>query len=135
MIRSVVRQVAASCVLVALAFAVPFAADDVTVMTSGAFTAAYLELAPRFERATGHKLVTATTSMGVGQESIPSRLERREPADVVIVEDAAIEQLIAAGLVMPGTRVPLARSGIGVAVRAGATKPDISSVEALRQAL
>ncbi len=135
MIRSVVRQVAASCLLVALALAVPVAADDVTVMTSGAFTAAYLELAPRFERATGHKLVTATTSMGVGETSIPSRLKRRDVADVVIIEDAALEQLIAAGLVMPGTRVPLARSGIGVAVRAGAPKPDISSTDALRRAL
>ena len=57
MIRSAVRHVAASCVLVALAVAAPAAADDVTVMTSGAFTAAYLELAPRFERATGHTLV------------------------------------------------------------------------------
>ena len=71
MIRVAVRQVAASCLIAALAFAAPAAADDVTVMTSGAFTAAYLELAPRFERATGHTLVTATTSMGVGQESIP----------------------------------------------------------------
>jgi molybdate transport system substrate-binding protein len=54
----------------------PAAAEDVTVMTSGTFTAAYLELGPRFERATGHRLITATTSMGVGEESIPSRVAR-----------------------------------------------------------
>jgi len=105
------------------------------VMTSGTFTAAYLELAPRFERASGHTLVTATTSMGVGPESIPSRLQRRETADVVIVDDAALERLIASGLILSGTRVPLARSGIGLAVRAGAPKPDIGSLDALRRTL
>ena len=66
-------------------------------MTSGAFTAAYLELAPRFERATGHTLVTATTSMGVGEASIPSRLQRRDVADVVIIEDAALQELVGVG--------------------------------------
>jgi len=52
----------------------PVAADELRIMTSGTFTAAFLELAPRFERATGHRLVAATTTMGVGAESIPSRL-------------------------------------------------------------
>jgi molybdate transport system substrate-binding protein len=111
------------------------AADELRVMTSGTFTAAFLELAPRFEQATGHRLVAATTSMGVGADSIPSRLQRREPADVVIVDDDAIGALIAAGAVIAGTRTPLARSGIGMAVRAGAPRPDISSVDALRRAL
>jgi molybdate transport system substrate-binding protein len=110
-------------------------ADELRVMTSGTFTAAFLELAPRFERATGHRLVAATTSMGVGTESIPSRLQRREPADVVIVDDVALDQLIKDGLVVAGSRVPLARSGIAMAVRAGAPRPDISSPEALRRTL
>lgn len=113
----------------------PAAAEDVTVMTSGTFTAAYLELGPRFERATGHRLITATTSMGVGEESIPSRVARGEAADVVIVDDTALAALIQSGHVLAGSRVPLARSGIGVAVRAGAPRPDISSVEALRRTL
>jgi molybdate transport system substrate-binding protein len=99
-------------------------ADELRVMTSGTFTAAFLELAPRFERATG-----------VGTESIPSRLQRREPADVVIVDDVALDQLIKDGLVVAGSRVPLARSGIAMAVRAGAPRPDISSPEALRRTL
>ena len=134
MIPSAVRHVAA-CLVMARRVTAPAAADDITVMTSGTFTAAYLELAPRFERASGHTLVTATTSMGVGQESIPSRLQRRETADVVIVDDAALEQLVASGLILSGTRVPLARSGIGLAVRAGAPKPDIGSLDALRRTL
>jgi molybdate transport system substrate-binding protein len=122
-------------VVALLLLARPVAADELRVMTSGTFTAAFLELAPRFERATGHRLVAATTSMGVGADSIPSRLQRREPADVVIVDDDAMRALIAGGAVIADTRTPLARSGIGMAVRAGAPKPDISSVEALRRAL
>ena len=55
-------------------------ADDIVVMTSGAFTAAYLELGPAYERSTKHKLVTATTAMGTGAESIPNRLLRGEAA-------------------------------------------------------
>lgn len=111
------------------------AADELRIMTSGTFTAAFLELAPRFERDTGHRLVAATTSMGVGADSIPSRLQRREPADVVIVDDEAMTRLIADGLVTAGSRTPLARSGIGMAVRAGAPRPDISTVDALRRTL
>lgn len=111
------------------------AADELKVMTSGTFTAALLELAPRFERATGHTVVAATTTMGVGANSIPSRLQRREPADVVILDDDAMRQLIAEGHVVGDSRTPLARSGIGMAVRAGAAKPDISTVDALRRTL
>src|SRR5262245_44019460 len=69
-------------------------ADDIVVMTSGAFTAAYLELIPAYERSTMHKLVTATTTMGTGAESIPNRLQRGEPADVVIVAGDALDELI-----------------------------------------
>jgi len=111
------------------------AADQVVVLTSGAFTAAYLELSPSFERATGHTLKTAATTMGTGADAIPSRLARGEAADVVIVAADALERLIADGLVRRGSRVDLARSAIAMAVRAGARKPDISSVEALRRTL
>ncbi len=110
-------------------------ADEIKVMTSGAFTAAYLRLAPQFERATGHRLVTEATSAGTGSSSIASRLAGGEAIDVVIVADAALEQLLRDHRIVPGTRVDLARSAIGMAVRKGAPKPDISSVEALRRAL
>lgn len=110
-------------------------ADDVVVMTSGTFTAAYLELAKGFERASKNRLVTAATSMGTGEDSIPSRLARGEPVDVVIVAADALDDLIRRGLVVAGSRVDLARSRIGMAVRAGARKPDITSVEGLKQAL
>jgi molybdate transport system substrate-binding protein len=110
-------------------------ADDIRVMTSGAFTAAYLELLPQLERSIKGKVVTAATSMGTGSDSIPSRLERGEAVDVVIVPDETLGQLIEAGVVMADSRVELARSSIGMAVRAGAPKPDISSLEALRRTL
>ena len=111
------------------------AADEIRVMTSGAFTAAYLELAPEFERATGHRIVTEATSMGTGPRGIAERLERGEVIDVVIVADRDPERLITAGRIRPDTHVDLARSAIGMAVRRGAPKPDISSVEALRRTL
>jgi molybdate transport system substrate-binding protein len=110
-------------------------ADDLKVMTSGAFTAAYLELIPELERVTREKIITAATSMGTGADSIASRLQRGEPIDVVIVAAAALDDLIKGGTVVKGSRVDLARSAIGVAVRAGAPTPDISSVDALKRAL
>ena len=111
------------------------ASAEVRVATSGAFTAAYLELVPQLERVTNDKVVTAATSIGAGADSIPSRLQRGETIDVVIVSDAVLEELIEDGLVAADSRVDLARSSIGVAVRAGAPKPDISSVEALKRTL
>jgi molybdate transport system substrate-binding protein len=128
-------RTAASIIAVLLLTEFAVAADEIKVMTSGAFTAAYLELAPEFERATGHRIVTEATSMGTGSTSIPARLERGEAIDVVIVAERDLEELIKTGRVRAGTRVDLARSAIGMAVRRGAPKPDISSVDALRRTL
>lgn len=111
------------------------AAGEIRVMTSGAFAAAHQELSPRFQQSTQEQVVTVTTSTGVGAESIASRLRRGEVADVVVLPDAALDQLIADRLVAAGSKVALARSSIGMAVRRGAPKPDIGSVEALKAAL
>jgi molybdate transport system substrate-binding protein len=108
---------------------------DIKVMTSGAFTAAYLELIPQLEILTKKKLLTAATSIGTGENSIPSRLQRGEAVDVVIVADAVLLELIKRGLVLAESYTPLARSAIGMAVRAGAAKPDLSSVDALKRTL
>lgn len=110
-------------------------AAELGVMTSGAFTAAWLELKPLFQSKTGVSSVTLTTTMGSGTTSIPSRLERGEPVDIVIIDDTALDDLIARGLVLAGSKVPLARSLMGMAVRAGAAKPDIRTVEAFRATL
>jgi molybdate transport system substrate-binding protein len=108
---------------------------DITVMTSGAFTAAYLELIPQLELLTKKKIVTAATSIGTGENSIPNRLKRGEAVDVVIVADAVLREFIQDGLVLAESYTPVARSAIGMAVRAGAPKPDISSVDALKRTL
>ena len=118
------------------AAAAPSFAAEVRVMTSGAFTAALLEIIPQYERATGNKVLTAFgASMGNAPDSIPSRLDRGEPVDVVILAAEALDKLIESGKVAPGSRTDLVRSEIGVAVRTGAPRPDISTVEALKKTL
>jgi molybdate transport system substrate-binding protein len=108
---------------------------DIKVMTSGAFTAAHLELIPLLELLTKKKIVTVTTSIGTGESSIPNRLKRGEAADIVIVADAVLKEFIRDGLVLAETYTPVARSAIGMAVRAGAPIPDISTAEALKRTL
>jgi ABC-type molybdate transport system substrate-binding protein len=136
--RSIARRLAPCLVAFAAALAttLPAGADEVVVMTSGAFTAPFEVAAPWFERRTGHD-VTAVfgASTGGAPDSIPARLARGERADVIIASAQAIDALIAAGQVQPGTRRDLVLSRIGVAVRAGAPKPDISSVDALVRAV
>jgi molybdate transport system substrate-binding protein len=110
-------------------------ATDIRVMTSGAFTAAHLALIPQVERLTKKTIVTVTTSVGTGETSIPNRLGRGEIADIVIVSDELLRQLIEDGLVLAEGRTPLARSSIGLAVRAGAPKPDVSTLDGLRRTL
>lgn len=106
---------------------------EIHVMTSGAFTAAYDELAPRFERETMNRVATAYgASMGAAPGAIPNRLGRGEPVDVVILAADGLDALIRDGKVVPGSRVDLARSRIGMVVKKGRPRPDISTVEALR---
>jgi len=122
--------------LVALSFPCAASAEDVRVMISGGFHQAYVELGPAFERATGHRLVTTRgPSMGDSPEAIPARLARGETADVLILDGDAARELAKRGLVRADTLVDLARSQIGMVVRAGAAKPDIGSVEAFRKML
>ena len=130
-----VRSVARAVVLILLT-AVGAQADEIKVMTSGALSAALRELTPAFERASGSTLIIVSGGSVAGApDSIPDRLARGEPADVVIMAAAGIDDLVKAGRVVAGSRTDLARSSIGIAVRAGAPKPDISTVEALTRAL
>jgi molybdate transport system substrate-binding protein len=116
--------------------AVAVHADGITVMSSGAMSAALRELTPAFERASGSTLtIVSGGSVAGAADSIPDRLQRGERADVVIMAAAGIEDLAKAGQLVSGSRVDLARSSIGLAVRAGAPRPDIGSVDALRRAL
>ena len=110
-------------------------APEIHVMTSGAFTTAHLALAVEFERRDAIRVVTDATSMGTGDTSIAARLARGETADVVIVDADALRGFAGKGLVVAGSHVDLARSSIGMAVRRGAARPDISTVDALTRTL
>lgn len=127
------RLVLVSAALVATS--VDLVADEVRVMTTRAVAVAYRALAASFARDTPHSTVALATETGFGPESIPSRVRRGDAVDVVILAAAAIDDLIKEGHIVPGSRVDLARSGIGMVVRAGATRPDISTVDGLRRTL
>lgn len=118
------------------AFSALVHAEQLNVMTSGGFTAAYKILGPKFAAATGNTLDTQLgPSMGKAPEAIPNRLARGEHADVVIMVGYALDDLIKQGKVDPASRVELADSRIGLVVREGAPKPDISNVESLKKTL
>jgi molybdate transport system substrate-binding protein len=111
-------------------------AADVRVMISAGFFHVYSELGPAFEKATGHRLITTRgPSLGDSPEAIPARLSRGEEADVTIMDGAGADFLIAHNLVRADSKMPLAESFIGMVVRAGQPKPDISTVDALRKTL
>src|SRR6202045_1116420 len=95
-------------------------AAEVRVMISGGLSAAYNVLVPEFERATGHKVLTAYgPSMGTTANAIPIRLERGEAADVVIMVGYALGDLVSQGKVVADSRVDLVKSLIGICVKAG----------------
>jgi molybdate transport system substrate-binding protein len=103
---------------------------------SGGFRAALLALAPAFETATGLNVAIQWGSSVAGTPtSIPARMDRGEPVDVVIGSSASLVGLLKAGRILPGHTRALARSGIGLAVRAGACKPELGTVEALTRTL
>ena len=111
-------------------------AAEVHVMISAGFYGVYSQLAPAFEQSTGHKLVTTRgPSLGDSPEAIPTRLARGESADVVIMDGASADDIARRGLVRAATKVELARSQIGMVVRAGAAKPDISTTDAFKRTL
>jgi molybdate transport system substrate-binding protein len=136
MISRMLARCASVLTLAGALFGGAASAADVHVMISAGFYGAYAELAPAFERATGHHLVTTRgPSVGDSPEAIPTRLAKGETADVVILDDASADELGRRGLVQPDSKVEFARSQIGMVVRVGAPKPDIGSVDAFRNVL
>lgn len=104
---------------------------EIKVMSSGGLKGVISELAGAFERAKGHKLVTAFAS----PTTVKNRIEGGEATDVAVMSATLIDDLVQHGRLVGDSRVPVARSGIGIAVRAGAPKPDIGSAEALKRTL
>jgi molybdate transport system substrate-binding protein len=131
MLTSGARLVFAIAALLALPNA-SFA--QIKVIISGGFSAAYHEVLPEFERTTGIKVTTTSGgSFGNAPTTIGAQLRRGVSADVVIMSREGLNELIAEGRIVPGTDTDLAQSPLGVAVRAGAPKPDISTVESFKQ--
>jgi molybdate transport system substrate-binding protein len=120
------------CVAALLVFdAATARADDVKVMASNAVKEVLLELLPVFEKSSGHKV----TSIWAGTEAITRRMQGGEVADVVVIASPNIDRLITEGRLVARSRVDVAKSGVGVAVRAGLPKPDITSAEAVKRAV
>jgi molybdate transport system substrate-binding protein len=115
----------------ALVFSGAAGAAEIKVLSTQATEDAYRELVPLFEQASGHKVTTIFT----GTLDVQKRIAAGEAYDLIIMAGPAIDDFIKSGKVVPGSRTDLARSGVGVAVRAGAPKPDISSTEALKKTL
>jgi len=108
----------------------------VNVLISGGFSSAYEQLLPEFERTSGIKVTTTSgASQGAGPQTIAAQLTRGVSADMVILSREGLGELIAANRINAGTDVDLARVPLGVAVRAGTPKPDVSTVEAIKQLL
>ena len=106
------------------------------VIISGGFSGPYEHLIPEFERTSGIKVTTLSgSSQGTGPQTIAAQLARGIAADVVILSREGLTELIRAQRIAAGTDIDLARTPIGVAVRAGAPKPDVSTVEALKKVL
>jgi molybdate transport system substrate-binding protein len=122
---------------IALVFALPAAwPAQVSVLMSGGFSAAYQELLPQFERSTGITVTTARgASQGDGPTTIGAQLRRGLPVDVVIMSREGLAELLAEVRIVTGSDVDLARVPLGVGVRAGTPRPDISTVIAFKQTL
>jgi len=125
------------CIIFATLMLWPLPAEaQLNVLISGGFSGAYEQLLPEFEQMSGIKVTTmSAASQGTGPQTIDAQLASGVHADVVILSREGLTQLIAANRIVAGTDVDLARVGLGVAVRAGTPKPDVSTVEGFKQAM
>ena len=106
-------------------------AAEIKVLTTGAFKQVVVALIPEFEKATGNKVVLDNGTVG----QLQKRVDDGEAFDVLVLSPKGIEDYIKSGKIAAGSNAMLAKVGVGVMVKEGAPKPDISSVEAFKQAL
>lgn len=109
----------------------PAMSAEIKVLTAGAMKSVVLALQGGFEAASGHRLVVDNDTAG----GLVKRIEAGEAFDMAIITPAAIDGLIGKGKIVAGSRAAVAKVGVGVAVKEGAPKPDLSSVEAFKRAL
>jgi molybdate transport system substrate-binding protein len=124
------RAVAMSTVLSLCAFA-PARAAEIKVLTAGAFRQVIVALVPAFEKETGHKVVVENETAG----ALKRRIEGGETFDVAVITPAVVKDLTDKGKIAAGSAVDVATVGVGVMVREGAPKPDVSTIEAFKRAL
>jgi molybdate transport system substrate-binding protein len=109
----------------------PATAAEIRVLTAGAFKPVVLALVPDFEKQTGHKVTVDNDTAG----ALKKRIEGGEAFDVAVITPDVIDELVAKGKIAAGSRVSLASVGVGVVVKEGAPKPDVSTVEAFKRAV
>jgi molybdate transport system substrate-binding protein len=117
--------------VLALAVGTTAQAAELRLLVSGAIRAAMADIKPLFEQATEHKLIVSSDTSG----RIARRIADGEEVDLLIVTSGGIDELIKQGRVRDGSKAEIARSGLGVVVRTGAAKPDISTPEKFKEAL
>ena len=122
---------ALALVLAAALGATPATAEEIKVQSAGAVRAIVTELSEVFRQETGNTVTLAFGTVGVSR----TKLAGSDPLDVVIMTDVAVDEAIREGRVVSGTRTDLARTGMGVAVREGAPRPDVSTPEAFKASL
>src|SRR5262245_6385316 len=120
-----------SVVALGVASAAPAAAAEIKVLSAGAYKSVVVAIQPEFEKQTGHRLVVDNDTVG----ALAKRVEGGEGFDGIIVSPGAVDDLIKKGKAVAGTRQALARVGIGVMVKEGAPKPDVSTVDAFKKAV
>jgi molybdate transport system substrate-binding protein len=127
------RMTVLALAMVLLAVGAPrgAAAAEIKVLTAGAFKQVLLALVPDFEKQTGHKVTVDNDTVG----ALTKRIEGGEAFDLAVLTPAAVNDLSTKGKFVAGSRTNLARVGVGVVVKDGTPKPDISSVEAFKRAL
>jgi molybdate transport system substrate-binding protein len=106
-------------------------AAEIRVLTAGAMKEVVLQLVAPFEKETGHTVTVANDTAG----GLQKRIEGGQAFDLAIITPAVIDDLITKGKIAAGSRVDLAQVGVGLAVKEGAPRPDISTVDALKKAL
>jgi len=123
--------IATSALAVLLGWPGVLNAAEIKIFSTRAIATVLDKIGPEFERATGHRL-NVTTDIAI---RMVRRIQAGEPFDFLVAAPWQIDALITEGMIIPDTRINLTRSGIGVQVRAGASKPDVSTVEAFKRAL
>jgi molybdate transport system substrate-binding protein len=131
------RLCAAAALALSVSVTIPESAQaQVKVMTSGGFAAPLREMLPEFEKSSGISVeVILGKSQGAGPDTIAAQLGRGVAADIVILSREGLNDLVSANKIVAHSDIDLAKTPLGLAVRAGAPKPDISSVEGFKKAL